>query len=321
MALEIINISKKEYLEFSINFNNVFCSKEWLDIYSDKISFCKVSENNNLTMAVFYYYRDKKNIIDFFHSPSFTPYNGFLYNLISNNYANQKSDFKKILNSIAQYFDKLAKNKIIKIAFPPEIIDMQPFIWKNFKVIPNYTYKISLSQSLSIIESKMSKERRNDIKKATKDGIISIKCEDNKIVKQLIEKTFNRNELNINNELLDKILFQYSNNDNSFSFVSYQNEKPISAVFCIFDKTTAYYLLGGYDNKNKHSGAGALSLWNAIEHSKNLGLEVFDFEGSMLVPVEKYFRNFGGDIVPYFTINKANILLEIVLKFIKRENF
>ncbi len=41
----------------------------------------------------------------------------------------------------------------------------------------------------------------------------------------------------------------------------------------------------------------------------------------MFESIEKYFRAFGGDLVPYYRINKAFLPLEILLKFIKRELF
>jgi len=47
---------------------------------------------------------------------------------------------------------------------------MQPFFWEGFKVVPNYTYHIDLSQSIEEIQKAYATERRNDIKKALKDG-------------------------------------------------------------------------------------------------------------------------------------------------------
>ena len=44
------------------------------------------------------------------------------------------------------------------------------------------------------------------------------------------------------------------------------------------------------DSKNKHHGAGALSMWGAIKCAKDLGIKYFDFEGSMVAQIERYFR-------------------------------
>jgi hypothetical protein len=92
-------------------------------------------------------------------------------------------------------------------------------------------------------------------------------------------------------------------------------------AFCIYHQNRSYYILGGYDQSNKHIGAGAAAVDACIKHSINLSIKHFDFEGSMIQNVEKYFRGFGGDMVPFYTINKAPLLLEMCLKFIKRSTF
>lgn len=319
MALEIKHIDKKTYTDFCLESGEVFSSFDWINNYPSNLIFCSIVDNGKRMVAAFYYYSDKMFGLPYLHCPPYSPYNGFITKLSSKNFAGSQGELKRIMSVIATYFDKLATKSIIKIAFPPECVDMQPFVWQKFKVIPNYTYRISLNQTIDDISAKMTTERRNDIKKAIKDGVTVKKCIDNNIVKGLIEKTFDRKSMSVNQYYLNKILFEFAKNENSFAFVSYQNEDPIACVFCIFDQHSAYYLLGGYDNTKKHSGAGAMALWTAIQHSKNMGLKTFDFEGSMIVAVEKYFRGFGGDITPYYTINKANIILEMGLKFMKRE--
>jgi hypothetical protein len=49
---------------------------------------------------------------------------------------------------------------------------------------------------------------------------------------------------------------------------------------------------------------------------------IFDFEGSMHEQIEKFYRGFGGELVPYYSIYKANLptslyhcLLEAVKKW------
>ncbi|MEI6346747.1 MAG: GNAT family N-acetyltransferase [Bacteroidota bacterium] len=319
MALEIKHIDKQIYTDFCKEIEQVFNSVDWMDNYTSKMIFCGIYDNGTRLLAAFYYFSDKLFGVPYYHCPPYSPYNGFTSKLSSKNFAGSQGEIKRIMTVIATYFDKLSSKAIIKIAFPPDCVDMQPFIWQKFKVIPNYTYRISLSQSIDEISAKMTTERRNDIKKAIKDGITVEKCNDQNLVKGLVEKTFDRKSLSVSPDFLQKILFEFATEKNSFGFISYQNGIPIATTFCIFDNHTAYYLLGGYDNTKKHSGAGALALWSAIEHSKSLNLNTFDFEGSMIIPVEKYFRGFGGTITPYYTINKANLFIELALKFVKRE--
>ncbi|MCE3260275.1 MAG: family N-acetyltransferase, partial [Bacteroidetes bacterium] len=95
----------------------------------------------------------------------------------------------------------------------------------------------------------------------------------------------------------------------------------LGVVFCIHDKNTCYYLLGGVDKSSGVAGVNNLLVQRGIERAKELGCTTFDFEGSMLKGVEKFFRSFGPELVPYFTVNKGKLPVELLLKFKKRELF
>ena len=45
--------------------------------------------------------------------------------------------------------------------------------------------------------------------------------------------------------------------------------------------------------------------------------KVFDFEGSMIPQIEKYFRGFGGELTPYFVLQKNNWMGSTMLKLRK----
>ena len=73
-----------------------------------------------------------------------------------------------------------------------------------------------------------------------------------------------------------------------------------AAAYLIWDKRSAYYHLSGDDPGLRQSGAGILLIWEAIRFAKEeLGLGVFDFEGSMLPAVEAIRRQFGARQTTY----------------------
>jgi lipid II:glycine glycyltransferase (peptidoglycan interpeptide bridge formation enzyme) len=228
---------------------------------------------------------------------------------------------KEILTAVAEYLDSF-KFSLISFSLNQDIVDTQPFIWRKFKVNPRYTYIIDLMQPIEEILKNMSAERRNEIRKALRDGIKVEKVNELGIIKNLVGKTYKRQGENIPYEMfLDKILFEFADETNSFAFVSFLNEQPIAGVFCVHDKEIAYLLVSGYDHGAKHRGAGALATLEAIKYSKEKGLKLFDFEGSMVPQIEFFYREFGGEPTPVFRVSKANILLEFILKFVKREIF
>ena len=62
--------------------------------------------------------------------------------------------------------------------------------------------------------------------------------------------------------------------------------------------------MGGGDPHLRTSGAGSLLIWEAIQRA-SADSQVFDFEGSMLRPVERFFRAFGGRQTPYPHVSRA----------------
>jgi hypothetical protein len=58
----------------------------------------------------------------------------------------------------------------------------------------------------------------------------------------------------------------------------------------------------------------SLLLWEAINKSAKKA-KAFNFEGSMIEPIERYFRAFGGKLTPYFEIKKTSS------KFLKLLNY
>ena len=301
--------------------NSVFLSERWLLLFGNELQCYGIFNKDNQLIGGFTMRLEKIfGFIKFYHNLSYTPTINLFFDNKSQNKAKVLSENKKVLKLFADFIDNL-NSHIITLYLPANHIDMQPFYWKDFKSIPNYTYIINLEKSTDEIEKDFSTERRNDIKKAIKDGIETRMCQDNSIIKSLVIKTFDRKQTSADKNMIDRILFDFADKTNSFSFVSYRNDIPIATSFCIYDKNTAYYLLGGYDSKNKHAGAGALAVSSAIKHSKELGIKNFDFEGSMLQEVESYFRGFGGDLTPYYSINKAKMPIELALKFVKRTHF
>ena len=317
----IIDFNEKTIAFLEKN-GGIFVQPNWLKIYDQsKIELNGIYNKGNDLIGAFSLYTDTKLGLKWIKTPPYASHIGLFFINPSSNNSKKITFNKKVYKLLSDYFEH-KKYALLTLAFPPEHIDMQPFIWKNYKVIPNYTYQINLSK---IKEEELLKiaspEKRNEQKKAIKDNVSVTITEDYSIIKKMVEHTFERKEKSFNTALVSEILNNYSNNQNSYSYFSKLDNEPISANYIIHDKNIAYYLMGGYHPQKKHLGAGVYALFKAIEEAKRRNISIFDFEGSMLPEVEKYFRGFGGEIIPYYTLNKSNFLFEVILKIFKRDRF
>jgi Acetyltransferase (GNAT) domain len=321
LKIEPINIDS-----YTLFFNkyshlfSVFSHPDWLKIYDKQCLLFGIFNENNDIIGSFFLYQENRKGITYLTNPPYTPHIGLTYINPAEKLHQQYTFTKKIQEGIANYIDAHCKT-FTYIALAPEIIDSQTFTWHQFNVVPNYTYQMDLSQTEQQLLENMSSKKRNSYKKAIKDGIFTKRITDFTILKTLISNTFSRKKKKIDSNLIDTILFQFANEDNSFCFCSYENETPIAASFCIFYNQKCYYLLSGYNHLNKHQGAGIMAVYNAMCWAKKNNIRIFDFEGSMLPEVEDYFREFGGELIPYNTINKAYGIYKKPMRLFKGNQF
>jgi len=307
MFVKKIDINQIEKLDLKSVFNSI----SWLKIYpKEKLILLGIFNKNEEIIGCFYYYKHTRaKFLTHLAAPLFSPHCGFYVKDPTSNPANKNTFKKKVFEAIIEFLDE-QKYDLLSLSFPLENIDFQEFIWRKFTIEPKYTYCLNLDKTEEEITNNMSSERRKNIRKAEKDGItikrISNGMEDWKSLKKLIEGTLEKQKVKYNKDILNALLNDFSTEENSFAFLALDKENnPIACNFCVYDSEKSYYLFGGYDQELKHEGAGALAHWSAIKFAKEKGIKVFDFEGSMLKPVEKYFRGFGAEITPYFVVNKS----------------
>jgi hypothetical protein len=311
MEIREIQCDNQIYIDlYNLN-GDIFTSPEWIKLH--KNIFLYGVFNKEKLVASFFVNITRKKGVSLYRNPPYTPHCGLLIVNNAKNNAKYLSNNKEIIEGIVDFFR--SKNiPLLNISLPVGVNDGQPFLWKNYKVSLSYTYILKLNDSIETVIASFDSKLKSDISKATKDGLIVKRNFNNQIVKELVYKTFSRQK-KIVNTTIDDILFNFSNNDNSFSFVTYYNNKPSAVAFCIYNQKCVYYLLGGYDSDNRHRGAGPLAVLSAIKYSKLLGIKVFDFEGSMIPNIEVYFRKYGGELVPKLDIHRAMLPLELLLKF------
>lgn len=202
-----------------------------------------------------------------------------------------------------------------------EVRDVLPFYHAGFRVIPAYTYLIRLDRTRDEILRGMASVRRRNLQKAAKDGLEVREIQDMSVVGSLVRRTFARQGKKIDTAILDRILTNPSPEVGRYAFGCYEKDEPLACAFCVHDRSIAYYLLGGYNDSDKHHGAGPMAMWACIQRAQELGLKTFDFEGSMIPAIERYFRSFGGELTSYFTVNRAWLPLECALKLKRRNTF
>lgn len=187
-----------------------------------------------------------------------------------------------------------------------------PFYWRGFKQTTRYTYRLEGLSDLDQIWSGFRENIRGDIRKAVgKHQLSVIRDGSPKELLDLQAKTFARQkrEVPFSRSLVQGLWDSCAERGAAKIFLVKDDEDQCHAGLClVWDEMSAYYLIGGGDPNLRSSGATSLGLWNAIQYASEV-TKSFDFEGSMLEPVERFFRAFGATQTPYFSISKTPSLI------------
>jgi hypothetical protein len=278
--------------------HSIFQDPQWLEIVGAnkfEIKLFSVFENGNLlaffplTFLVSRFFRRCT-------LPYLTPHIGLVFLNIDESIV----DVNRAHEALFGYLEKL-KVDYLNYGISPEstskcCIGASKFLRKS------RTYQLDLNLTEDELKANLLTDKKRNIKKAQKDNLRVAFESNSETLINLIKCTYNRQ--NKENEWLIVAKELIDNYKNSFQVVCYKGDVPLAGVFVVYDSEKAYYIFGGFDDKQKNHSAGPYAMWNAILRAKELGLNIFDFEGSEIPQIEKYFQRFGSLKKDYYRIEK-----------------
>lgn len=211
-----------------------------------------------------------------------------------------------------QFTDQLQSYPHFLQNFSYQVTDWLPFYWEGYKQTTRYTYLLENIRDPEAIWANMSPNIRRNITKAKSKYQITIQkgipVDDFlKVQSMTFERQHTTNKADIN--VLKQLIETCRKQNQGDLWGGYDTEGQLhAAAFIVWQNSSAYYLAGGGNPELRESGAHSLVLWEGIQYVSQF-THLFDFEGSMLPGVERFFREFGAKQTPYFTITKGNISL------------
>lgn len=257
----------------------------------------------------------KKWGISYIFQPPLTQFLGILFKPQDSKMEKTLSDKKDWVNEIIEYTPK--QIKLFNYNFSPHFDYAFPFYWHKYQLFTRYNYELDLTQGVPNLMENLHTKTRYYIKKHQKQQDITI--ESSSDIEVFIELQKKANRSFVNSYLLDTVrnLYQkaYLQNKTTILLAKAQNKILTGAIF-MKEKQNWINLYGSLKNSQESDKrATEILLWKAIEMATENGDKRFDFEGSMIEGVERFYRKFGGKPIPYLNIQKNVIPL---LNWIKR---
>ena len=235
--------------------------------------------------------------------PRATQYLGPWISPLSGSHATILSAQKKIMNAL---IDQLPSFDHFAQSWHHSLQNWLPFYWRGFSQTTRYTYTITLDNTVDPM-SLFASNMRNKVRKANRLVEVMDNLDPNSFYRTC-KKTFFRQEKSIpfSFDQLNRLDTELTSRNRRKIFAAIDADGNIhSALYLIWDNRASYVHMVGEDPSFRNSGAGILLIEAAIRFSVEIGLQTFDFEGSMLENIEIVRRSCGGHQTPYFHISKT----------------
>lgn len=278
----------------------LFIKPLWLDISCgpDKWDVALAEKKGRITGVLPYFLKRR----GFISMPPLTPYMGpYIPFPEDMKYAKRLSHEHAVMQELIQNLPAL---KYFNQRFHHQIKNWLPFYWNNFKQTTRYTYRLEdVSDPAEVFEGFKNNVKRN-LKKADSGLTVRSMKDDElphfyKIIKQ-------NNRAHYSFEYLQNMIISCRENHCGETYAAFDKANNLyAAVFIVWDNESAYYLLGARNPGFETHQAMSLNIWTAIQEMSGK-TKAFDFEGSMIEPVERYFRTYGAKQYRYMHVHKIN---------------
>lgn len=224
-----------------------------------------------------------------------------------------KDDYEKIKEIVYSITDNLSNYKTISHNLSPSFSYVLPFHWKGYSIETAFTYRILDLSNLDAIYKKFGKSTKKNIKYAqNRVKIISNKNFEH--MWDLLQKTYKiqGRDYKVPREISEKLFYESIGNGHGIYLEAIDELGNIhSCGFFVYDENVFYYLTGARDPEFSKSQSQILLIWKAIQIASQKS-KIFDFEGSMVEDIEKFFRKFGGECISYYIIKKQSMFSMII---------
>jgi Acetyltransferase (GNAT) domain len=226
-------------------------------------------------------------------------------------YARRLESEKRLLGLL---IEALPRFDFFRMNFAPALTNWLPFYWAGFEATVRYTYRIEDLSDLDRVHSEFQEGVRRGIRKA--QGALEVDHDyPLEHLLRLNGETFARQGLRppYSDAFVRRLDAACAARGARRILGAIDADgRAHAALYIVWDEHTLYPLINARDPELQAFGSNTLLYWEGIRLASEVS-RVFDFEGSMLEPVEHFVRAFGGRQTPYFSVWKGGVRARSVL--------
>lgn len=319
--LEVRDLDASEYKLWDELVENsphgtIFHTSDWLNIckesFGHDLRIFGCFDDDDLVGGCSLFIKEYKGIFNVASSTcNLTPYGGLLLKKsLSTKVREQESFQNNVLKTILTYIKNNQFDRV-SIIPSPDFIDIRQFTYSNWITEVKYAYYLDLNNN---IESTISKNARNLIRKATQNNV-KIKKDNNPLLfYDLFKSTFEKQnmippaQINFFENILDFLTSKYKG---EMWVAETSVGEPASAEIVVWDNKRAYRWVAASNANLKHLGSTSLLLYNIFQNLKNQRFSEINLMAANTPQLTKFISSFNPKLVPYYPESTNNVKYNI----------
>ena len=300
---------------------SVFLQPWWLDaVYSEGWEVLLYEEGEQV-LAAMPYCRHRKYGFTAILQPKLTPVTGMWIAYPEDCKRSKRYALEiKAMEYFAEQIDDM-KPAYYQTMLHFSLTSWLGFFWHGYKQTTRYTYRFTHLEDLDYVFSQCSTEVRKCIRKLEKQDFT---VRNDLPLKQFYEintLTYARQGVKcpFSFEDFERIEAAAAARNQSRRYAICDKEGRVHSVtYVICSGDVWHSIFAGSDPELRSSNAATLLLWHILEDASAAGCREYNFNGSMMRPIETFIRHFGAEQTPYMMIEKHYSGLYTFLKSLKK---
>lgn len=251
------------------------------------------------------------------HIPPYTPYGGPLFGNQRIGYRCEGSRFYSFIESI---FAAVGPVGHLDFVLPSTDQDLLPYKWSGFDVGVGVTYHISNGDGA--LQSRIQDGCRRQLKKLLRmqeAGAIRETWDDRRdVVLGIQAQLARRKRFDHHEQSLIRLLERAEPGTFRSVVLSVEGEGDVAGCICARDEHRYYNLIVAtrVESSSEYRHIGVLMYYLMIRDALESG-RTFDFEGSSIPGVARFYRQMGGEQVPTYRLQKTRSPYYAALRYVK----
>lgn len=309
MALNAPSRIKQTIVAYMADFPqaSLFQHPEWLDLLAGPRHWEQVVSpgrdgSPEAVWAVTYRPGSGRKIIQ---KPPLTPWLGPVFRSPPIHEGKRLSYFKQHL---AHLQSQLPSIWMSRQTLPPEFLQPQPFAWLGYELHERFTYRLDLKQPLPVLWGQLKPALRGRIRK----GEESVAIVEGWGHKKSVYPAFNATLANkragqaLGEDVFFKMLqlLEKLGKGRLLTAIDKQGQAKAQVLLVVENGTALALVIVSAGGQPQDSYTMPCLLWSAVQLAAREGLSCFDFEGSMLPGVARFFAAFNATPTPYLELRR-----------------